>query len=70
MLSLAPVVERLRQLLPPRFEDLQHEFAVGVVSRYGRRHRLIDRGALPEAVAASAAIPFVFAAVDVPGKGP
>lgn len=31
-LSLDPVVERLRELLPPRFEDLQTDFAVGVVS--------------------------------------
>ena len=31
LLSLDPVVERLRQLLPPRFEDLEREFAVGVV---------------------------------------
>jgi hypothetical protein len=31
------------------------------------RHLLIDSGPLPEAVAASAAIPFIFEAVDVPG---
>ncbi len=42
------------------------EFAVGVVARNGE-YRLIDSGALPEAVAASAAIPFVFEPVNVPG---
>ena len=43
------------------------EFAVGVVSKNGE-YRLIDSGALPEAVAASAAIPFVFEPVNVPGQ--
>ncbi|PNH03908.1 hypothetical protein TSOC_009991 [Tetrabaena socialis] len=66
-LSLEGVVARLRDLLPPRFEDLSREFAVGVVTADGR-HLLIDSGPLPEAVAASAAIPFVFQAVDVPGR--
>lgn len=42
------------------------EFAVGVVSKNGE-YRLIDSGALPEAVAASAAIPFVFEPLAVPG---
>ena len=42
------------------------EFAVGVVSKDGQ-YRLIDSGALPEAVAASAAIPFVFEPVNIPG---
>ncbi|MEW5304671.1 MAG: hypothetical protein WDW36_007265 [Sanguina aurantia] len=67
-LSLQGVIERLRDLLPPRFEDLQREFAVGVVTRDGR-HVLVDSGPLPEAVAASAAVPFMFQAVDVPGFG-
>ena len=43
------------------------EFAVGVVAKNGE-YKLIDSGALPEAVAASAAIPFVFEPVAVPGK--
>lgn len=43
------------------------EFAVGVVSKNGD-YRLIDSGSLPEAVAASAAIPFVFEPVQVPGN--
>lgn len=65
-LSLQGVIERLRDLLPPRFEDLQREFAVGVVTADGR-HVLLDSGPLPEAVAASAAVPYMFQAVDVPG---
>ncbi|GIL57044.1 hypothetical protein Vafri_12282 [Volvox africanus] len=65
-LSLDRVISRLKDLLPPTFEDLHREFAVGVVTSDGR-HLLIDSGPLPEAVAASAAIPFVFQAVDVPG---
>jgi predicted acylesterase/phospholipase RssA len=65
VLSMDAVVERLRDLLPPTFEDLERDFAVGVVDSEGN-HVLIDRGPLPEAVVASAAIPFVFAAVDVP----
>ncbi|KAG2446400.1 hypothetical protein HXX76_000985 [Chlamydomonas incerta] len=65
-LSLDGVISRLRDLLPPRFEDLQREFAVGVVTAEGE-HLLIDSGPLPEAVAASAAIPIIFQAVDVPG---
>lgn len=39
---------------------------MGVVAADGT-YRLIDSGPLPEAVAASAAIPFVFAPVNVPG---
>jgi predicted acylesterase/phospholipase RssA len=66
LLSLEGVVERLRELLPPTFEGLERDFAVGVVTTDGT-HVLIDQGPLPEAVAASAAIPFVFSNVDVPG---
>ena len=32
------------------------------------QHVLVDSGPLPEAVAASAAIPFLFKAVAVPGR--
>ena len=67
LLSLDPVIERLRDLLPPNFEDLEREFAVGVVDAQGR-HMIIDRGPLPEAVAASAAIPMVFESVNIPGE--
>lgn len=67
LLSLEGVVERLRELLPPTFEGLERDFAVGVVTADGT-HVLIDQGPLPEAVAASAAIPFIFSNVDVPGE--
>jgi len=66
VLSLDGVVQRLAELLPPTFEDLERDFAVGVVTADGE-HVLIDQGPLPEAVAASAAIPFIFSPVDVPG---
>lgn len=66
MLSLEMVVERLERILPPRFEDLEREFAVGVVGSDGRHH-LIHRGPLAQAVAASAAIPGLFEPVHVQG---
>jgi len=65
--SLDGVVERLKDLLPPTFEDLRTEFAVGVVSAVDGKHVLIDSGPLPEAVAASAAIPLLFQPVHLPG---
>lgn len=68
VLSLDGVIDRLRELLPPRFEDLDREFAVGVVTGDGE-HVIIDHGPLPEAVAASAAIPFIFESVTLPGPG-
>jgi predicted acylesterase/phospholipase RssA len=40
---------------------------VGVVTADGE-HKLIDSGPLPEAVAASAAIPVIFESVEIPGK--
>lgn len=40
---------------------------MGVVASDGR-YRLIDSGPLPEAVAASAAIPFIFEPLDIPGS--
>ncbi|MEZ4266987.1 MAG: hypothetical protein R3F39_11455 [Myxococcota bacterium] len=61
-LSLCAFVEHLRGLLPPRFEDLSHPLALGVRAPDGRA-RLLTSGALPEAVAASCAIPWLFAAV-------
>lgn len=66
VLTLDPVVERLRQLLPATFEELPVPLAVGVVDQFGK-HVLIRSGPLPEAVAASAAIPMIFSAVDIPG---
>lgn len=65
-LSLERVVQRLEVLLPPTFEDLPHKFAVGVVGSDGKHH-LIHQGPLPEAVAASAAIPGLFEPVHIEG---
>lgn len=61
-LSLSAFTRHLRTLLPPRFEDLPHPLAVGVRGPDGRPH-LLTRGPLPEAVAASCAIPWLFAPV-------
>lgn len=61
---LDPVVARLRELLPPRFEDLKRPFACGVMT-LDRIHVLLNSGPLPEAVAASCAIPRLFAPVRV-----
>jgi predicted acylesterase/phospholipase RssA len=66
LLSLDGVVARLSELLPPTFEGLSRDFAVGVVTADGE-HMLVDHGPLPEAVAASAAIPLIFSSVDLPG---
>ena len=63
--SLDGVVARLRDLLPATFEELPLEFAVGVVDAQGV-HTIIDSGPLPEAVAASAAIPGMFAPLAIP----
>lgn len=68
VLSLNKVIRRLSDLLPPTFEDLDVEFAVGVVGMDGE-YRVVDSGPLPEAVAASAAIPLIFSAVNVDGGG-
>lgn len=65
-LSLHAVVDRLRDLLPPTFEDLDCKLSVGVIRSDGQ-YQLIDSGPLPEAVAASGAIPVLFAPVEVPG---
>jgi len=66
LLSLEPAVQRMRALLPARFEDLERPFAVGVV--HGGEHVLLRSGPLPEAVAASCAIPYVFRPVVVQGR--
>lgn len=59
-------VERLRELLPATFEELPTRFACGVVDARGRYH-VISSGPLPEAVAASAAVPCLFRPVVIPG---
>lgn len=68
MLNMNKVIQRYRELLPATFEELGTDFAVGVYTRDGQ-YRVIDSGPLPEAVVASAAIPFLFEHVPVPGVG-
>ena len=60
-------IARLRELLPATFEELPIRFACGVIDVNGR-HVTVSSGPLPEAVAASFAIPCLFAAVDIPGR--
>jgi predicted acylesterase/phospholipase RssA len=67
LLSYDPAILTLRKLLPPSFEDLELEFGVGVVGGEGA-HELVQKGPLAEAVAASAAVPFLFSPVAIPGS--
>ena len=60
------VIEHLRRLLPRNIEDLPRPFAVGVVRPDGTPG-LLTEGPLAEAVAASCAMPVVFAKVALPG---
>ncbi len=64
--TIGPLLTRLRGWLPARFEELPRPLAVGVVGPDGQ-HRLLSRGPLPEAVAASCAIPYLFKPVPVDG---
>ena len=66
LMTLAPMIRRLEQLLPPTFEELECPLAVGVVGPGG--HQLVRAGPLPQAVAASCAIPWVFCPVQVAGE--
>ncbi len=63
---LDPLIGFLSANLPERIEDLPRPFAVGVIDRTGRHH-LLTRGGLAQAVAASCAMPHVFAPVEVDG---
>lgn len=65
VLSLHPVVNTLKELLPPDFEALNGKFGCAVVDKKGQ-HVLVEQGGLPEAVTASAAVPILFAKVDIP----
>lgn len=67
LISLEDVVKRLEEFLPRTFEELERDFAVGVVDSKGQ-YKLINTGSLPEAVVASGAIPVLFAGVDIPGE--
>jgi len=66
--DLSPMVDRLRELLPPTFEALsavgRSRLAVGVRRRSGA-FAFVSSGDLPGAVAASCAIPWVFRKVTL-----
>ena len=67
LFEMGAVIEQLREWLPPRFEDLPRPFGVGVATRDGQAC-VLHSGPLPEAVAASCAIPVVFAPVSICGR--
>lgn len=64
LLRLDRVIAELRTRLPATIEALPRPFGVGVATR-GGGHRLVTSGPLPEAVAASCAVPWLFAPVQV-----
>jgi len=60
------MIAELHRYLPPAFTGLSRPFGVGVVGLDGV-HRVLTEGSLPEAVAASCAVPRLFMPVDVDG---
>lgn len=66
LFSLSPMVTFLSAHLPARIEELPIPLAVGVVDRE-RRYQLLTSGPLPEAVAASCAVPYLFQAITIDG---
>ncbi len=66
LFSMAPVIEELKRWLPPRIEDLPRPFAAGAMDNLGRGV-LLRKGPLPASVAASCAVPWLFAPVVVSG---
>ena len=49
LISMEGVVERLYELLPPTFEQLEKDFACAVIDSNGV-YRIVNSGSLPEAV--------------------
>lgn len=66
LFTLDPLITRLAEHLPARIEGLPRPLAVGVMDADGG-YRLLTEGPLPAAVAASCAMPHVFAPVHVAG---
>ncbi len=64
--SLSALIAQLRLWLPATFGELSHPLAVGVMDDHGRG-LLLSEGSLPEAVAASCAVPYLFVPVAVDG---
>lgn len=63
--SLNGLIAHLRTLLPKDFTQLQRKLAIGVFETSTGTFRLIEDGDLPQAVAASCAIPYIFQPVAV-----
>lgn len=59
LFSLDPMIDFLSDHLPARFEELSTPLAVGVVNEE-KQYQLLSSGSLPEAVAASCAVPYLF----------
>jgi len=66
LFSLSGLVKRLRGWLPAEFSGLERPFGVGVMGP-GRASMLLTAGPLPEAIAASCAVPGLFVPVRVDG---
>lgn len=66
LLDLGPLIRLLERELPATFEGLTVPFAVGVSSAFGE-HELITSGPLAPAVAASCAVPNLFAPIRIGG---
>jgi predicted acylesterase/phospholipase RssA len=67
LFHLEPLMAWMRGRLPPNIEDLPRPFAVGVVTA-DKKARLLTSGPLPEAVAASCAMPHIFRPVEIGGE--
>ena len=67
LMNMSPVMNRLKDILPERIEDLNIPFAAGVVNQ-SKQFMILNTGPLAPAVCASMAIPGIFHGVDVPGK--
>jgi hypothetical protein len=65
--SLRGLINHLRTILPKDFSQLQIPLAVGVFGESGR-FELVSSGDLPDAVAASCSIPYLFQPVLLNGK--
>jgi predicted acylesterase/phospholipase RssA len=64
LLSLGRMLRRLRDWLPAQISDLPHPFGVGVMAPDGSA-KLLNHGPLPELVAASCAIPWLFSPISI-----
>jgi predicted acylesterase/phospholipase RssA len=67
LFTLRPMIEFMRTHLPARIEDLQIPFGVGVVD-LSRNYHLLTSGPLPELIAASCAVPYLFQPIRVDNR--